>query len=77
MTIELMTITKSRFSFEDKTMIAYKLTNPYNKDSERTLLWSDPDINIEWELFNIADPIMSQKDKGGLTLDKLIEELRW
>jgi len=65
------------YSFEDETMIAYKLTSPYNKNSERTLLWSDPDINIDWSLFNIIDPIMSQKDKDGLTLDKLLEELKW
>ena len=47
-------------TLEDDTIFAYKCTNVYNKESEGSLLWNDPDINIEW---NIKNPILSEKDK--------------
>ena len=47
-------------TLEDNTIFNYKCTNVYNKESEGSILWNDPDINIEW---NIEDPILSEKDK--------------
>ena len=47
-------------TLEDNTIFAYKCTNVYNKESEGSLLWNDPDININW---NIENPILSEKDK--------------
>ena len=47
-------------TLEDDTIFAYKCTNVYNKESEGSILWNDPDINIEW---NIENPILSEKDK--------------
>lgn len=46
-------------ALEDNTIFQYKVTNYYNKDSERAILWNDPDLNIQW---NIENPIVSQKD---------------
>ena len=47
-------------TLEDNTIFNYKCTNVYNKESEGSILWNDPDINIEW---NIENPILSEKDK--------------
>ena len=47
-------------TLEDDTVFNYKCTNIYNKESEGSLLWNDPDINIDW---NIENPILSEKDK--------------
>ena len=47
-------------TLEDDTIFNYKCTNVYNKESEGSLLWNDPDINIDW---NIENPILSEKDK--------------
>lgn len=44
----------------DDTIFTYKCTNIYNKESEGSLLWNDPDIGINW---NIDNPILSDKDK--------------
>ena len=41
-------------------MFTYKCTNVYNKASEGSLRWNDPDLKIQW---NIEDPILSEKDK--------------
>ena len=47
-------------TLEDNTIFNYKCTNVYNKESEGSILWNDPDINIEWY---IESPILSEKDK--------------
>lgn len=47
-------------TLEDETIFNYKCTNVYNKESEGSILWNDPDINIDW---NIDNPILSEKDK--------------
>lgn len=47
-------------SMEDNTIFSYKCTNVYHKESERSILWNDTDIGIDWEY---ANPILSDKDK--------------
>ena len=40
--------------------VAYKCSDYYNPDDEGGILWSDPDIAIEWPL---KDPTLSEKDR--------------
>ncbi len=47
---------------EDETIFSYKCTNYYSKDHDRSLLWCDPTLNIDWE---INHPIVSEKDMNG------------
>ncbi len=47
-------------TLEDETIFFYKCTNVYNKTSEGSILWSDPDLNIRW---NAENPVISEKDK--------------
>ena len=47
-------------TLEDDTILSYKCSNFYNKESEDSLLWNDFNLNIEW---GIKDPILSEKDK--------------
>lgn len=46
----------------------YKCTNYYDPSSEGCLIWNDPKVNINWP---ISDPILSEKDKLGKTLEEL------
>jgi len=46
--------------------VLYKSTEFYFPELERTVLWNDPDLNIEWE--NVAQPLLSEKDKKGKRL---------
>lgn len=55
-------------TLEDNTIFQYKCTNYYQKDSEATLQWNDPTLNINW---NIENPLVSEKDKLGTPLAKL------
>lgn len=50
-------------ALEEDTVFAYKCTAPYHPGSERTILWNDTDLAIDW---GITDPIMSNKDLDGL-----------
>ena len=51
----------------DGVGFAYKVTDYYCQTGERTLLWSDPSIGIQWPV-NPADAIVSGKDQKGATL---------
>ena len=49
-------------ALEDDTVFAYKCTAYYHQPSERTILWNDPDLGIDW---GIDAPIISAKDHEG------------
>ncbi|WP_372764327.1 dTDP-4-dehydrorhamnose 3,5-epimerase [Litorivivens sp.] len=46
----------------------YKCTDYYSPEYERSLLWNDPEIGIDWPLVDAASPILSDKDRAGQTL---------
>ena len=46
-------------SLEDDTIFCYKCTNYYHKASEGSLLWNDPDLNIDW---GMNEALLSEKD---------------
>lgn len=47
--------------------VLYKATDFYHPECERTVLWNDTQINIEWPL--AGEAIVSAKDKQGMTLN--------
>lgn len=51
-------------TLEPETIFFYKCTAYYNKSSEGIIKWDDTDIGINW---NIANPIISERDKNGLS----------
>ena len=46
-------------TLRDNTIFSYKCTNAYDKASEGSLLWSDPDLGIDW---GVESPLLSEKD---------------
>lgn len=46
--------------------VQYKATDFYQRQDERTLLWNDPAIGIEWPLSGA--PILSARDAAGVRL---------
>ena len=49
----------------DETQLAYKCTDFYASQHERTLMWNDPDLAIAWPLAAGEQPIVSSKDAMG------------
>ena len=45
----------------EESEVLYKVDHPYRADSEGGLLWSDPDIGIDWPA--IEHPELSEKDR--------------
>ena len=45
----------------DFAEVMYKTTNFYHPDSERSILWNDPNLLINWP--NHSDILLSAKDK--------------
>lgn len=54
-------------SLQNGTEFLYKCTDFYSPDLERSLLWNDPDVGIEWPLDGAA-PQLSAKDVAGVPL---------
>lgn len=49
----------------DDTLFAYKCSAYYEPAAERTILWNDPDLGIDW---GIEEPVVSDKDRAGSPL---------
>lgn len=48
----------------------YKCSDFYSPELERTILWNDPDLGIEWPLVVGQPPSLSQKDMEGKPFGK-------
>jgi len=50
----------------------YKTTDYYSPEHERSLLWNDPDVGIDWPLHLInAEPLLAAKDVAAHSLSAL------
>jgi len=52
----------------DDVEIQYKADNYYSPEHDSAILWSDPDIGIDW---GVKDPIVSEKDKKAPLLKEI------
>jgi dTDP-4-dehydrorhamnose 3,5-epimerase len=52
----------------DMTDFLYKTTGYYSQDHERGLLWSDPEIGIDWPIN--FEPTLTEKDRLASSLEK-------
>ncbi len=43
----------------DDVEFLYKVDNLYNKEADRSILWNDPELGVDW---GIQNPILSEKD---------------
>lgn len=58
------------YVMSEQAEFVYKCTDYYAPEFERSLLWNDPSIGIEWPLVNEETPILSDKDANGDILIK-------
>jgi len=58
------------YVLSEQAEILYKTTDYYAPQWERTLLWNDPALKINWPLVNGQPPILSAKDAIGKPLSE-------
>ena len=54
----------------EKAEILYKATDYYAPQWERSLLWNDPTLGIDWPVTNGESPTLSEKDMKGVPLSE-------
>jgi dTDP-4-dehydrorhamnose 3,5-epimerase len=54
------------YVLSDSAHLLYKSTEFYFPELERTILWSDPELHINWEIR--GEPLLSEKDRRGVRL---------
>lgn len=60
-------------ALEDDTHFLYKTTDFYDRASERSIVWDDPTIAIDWPL--IGGPLLSGKDRDAPSFRSVEREL--
>jgi len=53
----------------EKAGFAYKVTDYYSPAGERTIVWNDPTLAINWPL-TADQAVVSDKDKHGAAFEK-------
>ena len=48
--------------------VSYKTTDYWYPEYEKTLIWNDPNVSVDWPFNN---PLLSEKDSNGLSLSEL------
>jgi dTDP-4-dehydrorhamnose 3,5-epimerase len=48
--------------------VFYKVSAPYDPSCERGIVWNDIDIAIRWPLLPGEQPVLSEKDRGAMSL---------
>jgi dTDP-4-dehydrorhamnose 3,5-epimerase len=56
------------YVLSDTAEIVYKVTDYYAPEWERSLLWNDPDLGIQWPLLEGRPPVLSERDAHGKPL---------
>ena len=58
------------YTISEQADLLYKATDYYAPEWERTLLWNDPRLNIDWPLIPGQPSILSAKDLQGKNFDQ-------
>ncbi len=53
------------YTLSERAEVLYKATDFYAPQWERTLLWNDPQLGIDWQISDAIGLIMSEKDAAG------------
>ena len=59
-------------ALENNTQFLYKTTNYYNKESERSIVWNDEDLSIDWQNDRL-DLKLTEKDLNASSFKEAIE----
>jgi dTDP-4-dehydrorhamnose 3,5-epimerase len=52
--------------------VAYQVSSYYDPETESGIAWDDPEIGIEWQ---VAEPLLSERDRGAPRLSEVADSL--
>lgn len=55
-------------ALEENTQFLYKTTDYYSKECERSIVWNDPEITIEWPIEVNVEIMLTDKDRFALKI---------
>ncbi len=58
----------------DEVIFSYKCTMLYNKEAERSILYNDVDLDIDWKVKN---PVVSDKDKTAVLFKNINKDFNY
>lgn len=58
----------------EEAIFSYKCTDNYSKDDERSIIFNDPELNIDWKTEN---PIVSEKDLNAILFKNINEDFKF
>lgn len=56
----------------DLADVTYLVSSPYDPATEAGIAWDDPDVGVDWQ---VADPLLSERDKSAPRLSAVAETL--
>ncbi|MDH2045886.1 dTDP-4-dehydrorhamnose 3,5-epimerase [Acinetobacter johnsonii] len=57
-------------ALEDNTQFLYKTTDYYSKECERSIVWNDIELSIQWPIKSELELLLTDKDKESLTFNQ-------
>jgi dTDP-4-dehydrorhamnose 3,5-epimerase len=54
--------------------VHYRLSSYYDPATEAGIAWDDPEVGVEWP---VAEPLLSDRDRGAPRLAEIADELPW
>jgi len=58
------------YTLSNWARVSYKTTELYSSQTDRTLLWNDASVAVDWPLIDGRLPMLSVKDANGVPLEK-------
>lgn len=58
----------------DVADVCYQVSSLYDPATEAGIAWDDPDVGVDWQ---VADPLLSERDKKAPTLSEVADSLPW
>ncbi len=54
--------------------VCYQVSSLYDPATEAGIAWDDPEVGVDWQ---VAEPLLSERDKSAPTLAEIADSLPW
>jgi dTDP-4-dehydrorhamnose 3,5-epimerase len=54
--------------------VCYQVSSLYDPETEKGIAWDDPEVGVDWQ---VAEPLLSERDKTAPKLSEIAADLPW